>query len=340
MADGRAAGEGEARRRGRARWMAAVVGHASAVVASPLPPGGAVGDENAQEGAQAHNHAVVGAKRAFNDEYGGGAATAEPHRTALLHQNGTPYHPYRKRARTAWSPSRGVHNPQNNPLEPLAARQHIAAQFPEMSDAEVDAALNAHGADIAKAIEHLAALRLARTSGAAAAAAAAEDGPAQQRSAPASPPAEAEAEEDAKLPQTHAAWVDAVVGELQNAANVPRAKSIVDNALTAYGRQVRRRALSSCASAPPSGACSPTAAKTENAILKRAVAIQSARMEQMSAEGRRLNDEVARLNGVCAEQAAEISRLQASNYALAVHLQRASSGNSGGPSPGGHGEAF
>jgi len=239
-----------------------------------------------------------------------------------------------KRARTSPSRLAAAHSQRtHNSLcasSPWVTRDRIAQLFPDMSDADIDAALNAHGADIQKAIEHLANLRLARASSPTeppTTAAAANNNPSppasSTRSAPATPPPEPndenDAANDAALPKTHTEWVDAVVGELQGAADVPSAKSIVSHALTAFERQVKR----------------------ENTILKRAVAIQSARMEQMTSEGRRLNDEVSSLSRVCEEQQAEVQRLHASNYALSVHLQRASTPtNSNAFGPPGDGEAF
>ena len=116
-------------------------------------------------------------------------------------------------------------------------------------------------------------------------------------------------------PQTAEQWVDALVGEMAAAASIPDARGRAGKVLHSFEQFVLSRG----------GGKALEQAQRENAILKRAVQIQNARMQ----EGAGREAEVAGLKAAVAQYQERLRHLEMSNYSLALHLQKAAGGAQG-----------
>jgi hypothetical protein len=202
-----------------------------------------------------------------------------------------------------------------------------------------------------------------------------------------------------KQPQTAEQWTDALVGEMSAARDMPDARGRASKLLAAFEafvsarREQQQRAAAAASTAPSTptgtthggggrvGGSSTPVLQTpggtlrsaddlvrENAILKRAVQVQHARLQQVMAEGggggsgsgsgsggggagaaaamqqqAAENEALRRALGECQQR---VRALETTNYALALHLQRAAFGGNGdggmggggGPGGGGNGD--
>ena len=111
-------------------------------------------------------------------------------------------------------------------------------------------------------------------------------------------------------------WVDSLVREMLAAKDMDDAKVRAARFLRSFEAATMERAGGAGAGAGAAGA--GDLAK-ENAILKRAVQIQSARLAE---QGEKEKD-VAKLREALAQYEQEIRALQISNYSLSVHLKQA-----------------
>jgi hypothetical protein len=283
----------------------------------------------------------------------------------------------------------------------------LCALFPGMDDRVVSGVLAECGSDVDAAIRRLTQLRLEANGGGGAAAggdggssgAGGSDagGSAGAATGPVSAPvseAGGEAAAAGKKPQTGEQWTEALVSEMAAARDLPDARGRASKLLAAFEsfvsarreQQQRAGAGSTAPSTPtarhhPNGGGSSTpilqtpggTARSaddlvrENAILKRAVQVQHARLQQvqMMQEGgggghggggqgggggggsgasaaamhqqQAENEALRRALGECQQR---VRALETTNYALALHLQRAAFGGGGGEGggPGGGGD--
>lgn len=140
----------------------------------------------------------------------------------------------------------------------------------------------------------------------------------QQQSAP--PP------EQPAGPQTADEWTDALVAEMAAARDLPDAKARAAKALTAFEQFVTTRVAGE--QQRKAGNASGAGGRLEevlreNAILKRAVQIQNARMQEAGAR----DAEVAALTATVAQYQERMRSLELSNYSLALHLSKATDGS-------------
>ena len=196
--------------------------------------------------------------------------------------------------------------------------------------------LSEYGDNIDAAIKHLTGLRLSANGDAAAAAAAqrSEGPPAAEQAArlPSGAAAAAAAaehsgsggaaalESPAQPPRLRSAeeWVDAIVAEMGQASDVADARSRAAKVLQAFEHAV----LQHSSKAGKGGAAGDPAAADllrENALLKRAVAIQASRI----AEGAPAEREVAELRAALEGARARLAALEMQNYSLQLHLKQA-----------------
>jgi hypothetical protein len=118
----------------------------------------------------------------------------------------------------------------------------------------------------------------------------------------------------AEGPQTAEQWVDALVGEMAAASSIPDARGRAAKLLHAFERFVQDRGAGGRGGGPRL-----EEALRENAILKRAVQIQNARMQEAGAK----EQELAALKQAVAQYQERLRHLELSNYSLALHLQKA-----------------
>ncbi|KAL6771226.1 hypothetical protein ACKKBF_B34445 [Auxenochlorella protothecoides x Auxenochlorella symbiontica] len=200
----------------------------------------------------------------------------------------------------------------------------LAALFPSMSDQEIAAVLEEYGNDVDAAIKRLNELQL---SGAREAAPSGtppafipgdHPTPGQEQqgqgagglpSAPPSPTAHSAAE-----------WVEEVVREMTAARSVEDARARAARVLEAFERGVILHAAKQDGASPTTRLRAQLQeAGRENALLKRAVAIQNARLQ----DGGAREAEAAALRAELDAARRRIQVLQVQNYSLQVHLQAA-----------------
>jgi len=132
-------------------------------------------------------------------------------------------------------------------------------------------------------------------------------------------------------PQTAEQWTDALVAEMAAAKDVPDAKARAAKALTAFEQFVtahivaaREREAKDAAGGDRAGASSRLGeVQRENAILKRAVQIQNARIQELSSR----EAEVAALKQAVGQYQERLKQMELSNYSLALHLSKATGGS-------------
>ena len=171
--------------------------------------------------------------------------------------------------------------------------------FPMVDDQTIRGVFDACKGDVDSAVARLSALALASTAA---------------RTAPPSPPKAPEPEpvatiETARSPDD---WVGAFVAEMARSSDIPDARQRAARAL---------RAFESFVSARSSRQAEQRADRLEreNLVLKRAVAVQARRLEATDGEK-------AALERTVSAQAERLRRAERTNYALSVHLHRASPG--------------
>lgn len=251
-------------------------------------------------------------------------------------------HPSNKRGRFFGSPAgcrraSPTHSPQaacqtDQPFHPntLAA---LRALFPGMDEQAVTAVLAECGNDIDAAIRRLTQLKIETT-----------DPPNATGAAP-SPPPQATPDRQQQPgssgmqsegygaagaapagPQTADDWVEALVVEMAAAKDIPDAKLRATKVLHAFEQFMSKR-MKKDAGADLGGASTSTSGLQprleevlrENAILKRAVQIQNARMQEAGQK----EEELAGLRQMVAQYQERLRSLELSNYSLALHLQKA-----------------
>jgi chromosome segregation ATPase len=141
--------------------------------------------------------------------------------------------------------------------------------------------------------------------------AAAQDNPQQQEHAQqAAAVAAAAAAAVASGPQTADQWVDALVQEMATAKDIPDARSRAGKLLHAFEQFMTSRSKAEARLEEVS---------RENAILKRAVQIQNAKLQEASAK----DEEITGLKQMLGQYQERLRQMELNNYSLALHLQKA-----------------
>lgn len=128
-------------------------------------------------------------------------------------------------------------------------------------------------------------------------------------------------------PVTPAEWVDALVQSMQQAVDVPDARARAGAALQAFEAAVR----ATLQAKEPQDASQQSqqqlaALQRDNGILKRAVAIQNSRLQDMAGAAQQLASkdvELTELRDTAQQYHDRIQALELSNFTLAQHLRQA-----------------
>jgi hypothetical protein len=118
-------------------------------------------------------------------------------------------------------------------------------------------------------------------------------------------------------------WITLMVDQMSAAGDVADARRRAGEVLQAFEQAVLRHVEGQAAP----GEARAAEAERENALLKRAVAIQAARLQ----EGAGREGEAAALRGALEAARARVAALESHNYSLQVHLKQAADG--GGRDP-------
>jgi len=171
--------------------------------------------------------------------------------------------------------------------------------FPMVDDQTIRTVFDACKGDIDSAVARLSALALASTAA---------------RTAPPSPPRAAPEPEPATIESARSPddWVGAFVAEMARSSDIPDARQRAARALRAFESFVSARSARQADQRADR-------LERENLVLKRAVAVQARRLEATDGEK-------AALERTVSAQAERLRRAERTNYALSVHLHRASPG--------------
>jgi len=184
----------------------------------------------------------------------------------------------------------------------------LRALFPEM-DAGVVARVHAQsGQDLDLAIRRLSAMRL-QTLGSPRES---TESPEPAAEAPPEPHPAASKPLEETTPESGEEWIDAVVGQMAAARDMADARARARTFLEAFERQCRSRCESE-------GSEAKAKLEHDNQILKRAVAIQHARANEMQANA----EEAQHLRKMCAELQEQLKQAELNNYSLSMHLRQA-----------------
>mmetsp|Transcript_19403 Transcript_19403/g.61025 ORF Transcript_19403/g.61025 Transcript_19403/m.61025 type:complete len:234 (-) Transcript_19403:195-896(-) len=169
--------------------------------------------------------------------------------------------------------------------------------FPGMDDETLKHVLDSCAHDIDAAIEKLTSLRVSQLE---------EEEEAEAKRQ------RREAEVRRSQPSTGDEWVSAFVGEMQQSRDVADAKVRAARVLSAFEALVTSRSAEKHAQLDK-----------ENAVLKRAVAIQAQRLAEARDEKQRDAHLISQLRKQADDQTEKLKKAQLSNYSLSVHLRRA-----------------
>jgi len=188
-----------------------------------------------------------------------------------------------------------------------AAAYRLRCLFPMVDDATVRRVLDACAHDVDAAVAQLSALQLARE---------AKAPPPPPPPPPVATPTPPESGDVASY-ETAEEWIGAFVDEMAKSADVADARERASRALRAFEAFV----LARCPPPQPDG---DRVAKMEreNAVLKRAVTIQNARLKAQESE-------IGRLAKKTEDQAEKLKQAETTNYSLSCHLRHSSPGGAG-----------
>ena len=127
---------------------------------------------------------------------------------------------------------------------------------------------------------------------------------------------ESEAEARTGAPSTAQEWVERTVQELSTSADMDDARRKAAKVLQAF-----EQAILAHAKGGPEGSAQLGEIKKENAILKRALAIQNSRLQEAVEK----EAEMQKLREVLTQYQEQMKALESSNYALQVHLKQSHS---------------
>mmetsp|Transcript_64 Transcript_64/g.219 ORF Transcript_64/g.219 Transcript_64/m.219 type:complete len:338 (+) Transcript_64:350-1363(+) len=123
-------------------------------------------------------------------------------------------------------------------------------------------------------------------------------------------------------PQTPEEWVDALVASMQQATDVADARARAAQALQAFEQAVQGAVQATT----PGSQQQLAALQRDNTILKRAVAIQNNRLQDLAGAAQQLaakDTELAELRNVAKQYHDRVQALELSNFSLAQHLKQA-----------------
>lgn len=130
------------------------------------------------------------------------------------------------------------------------------------------------------------------------------------------------------LPVDGAEWVDLLVREMMTATSIDDARSRAGRVLESLEKSISTRASAEVAEGFHKENMmlkeQIEALLRDNAILKRAVAIQHERQKEYDES----NQEVLQLKQLVAQYQEQLRTLEVNNYALTLHLRQAQQGNS------------
>lgn len=197
-----------------------------------------------------------------------------------------------------------------SPFAPSQAVAALVALFPGMDVKTVSTVLAECGDNIEAAIKRLGDLRLTAEEAAAANAAATE-------AAAAAAAAESEGSDlpstsqNPEGPTTAEQWVDFLVGEMASARDMSDARGRAALVLQRFEAFVQRRVKLDEAK--------KVELAKENAILKKAVQIQNAKLQEKAT----VEAENQQLKQLLAQYQEQVRSLEVNNYSLTLHLQKA-----------------
>ncbi|KAG5569515.1 hypothetical protein H5410_059281 [Solanum commersonii] len=125
-------------------------------------------------------------------------------------------------------------------------------------------------------------------------------------------------------------WVDLFVGEMMSASNIDDAKARASQALEALEKTICARATEAACGFQKENMMLKQQLEAliqENAIFKRAVAIQHERQKEFEDRGNELNQ----LKQSVAQYQEQLRTLEVNNYALTMHLKQAQQSNNSIP---------
>ncbi|KAL0429771.1 UNVERIFIED_CONTAM: hypothetical protein Sradi_0603100 [Sesamum radiatum] len=227
---------------------------------------------------------------------------------------------YKKfRCSSATSPVRFTYSPPVH-LSPV---DQLKALFPDMEVQLLEKALKEAGDDLDSAINSLNELHLGYAKGNAGSAT--EENPNMEKGATLTGGNAVPLEEPQfqnNLPVDGAEWVDLLVREMMTATSIDDARSRAGRVLESLEKSISTRAGAEVAEGFHKEQIE--ALLRDNAILKRAVAIQHERQKEYDER----NQEVLQLKQLVAQYQEQLRTLEVNNYALTLHLRQAQQGNS------------
>ncbi|OIS96789.1 PREDICTED: uncharacterized protein LOC109234189 isoform X2 [Nicotiana attenuata] len=221
-------------------------------------------------------------------------------------------------------------------ISSLSALDHLLMIFPDMDKQLVERALEECGDDLDSAIKSLNELRLGsgeNPRSVAGSSSATQDSSSQfftqgtaTTNGETTPAEDLSSAKVVHMDSTE--WVELFVREMMSASNIDDAKARASRALEVLEKSI-------CACATEATACNfqqenimlkqqLEALIQENAILKRAVAIQHERQKEFEDRGHELNQ----LKQSVAQYQEQLRTLEVNNYALSMHLKQAQQSNS------------
>mmetsp|Transcript_9075 Transcript_9075/g.23025 ORF Transcript_9075/g.23025 Transcript_9075/m.23025 type:complete len:242 (-) Transcript_9075:633-1358(-) len=177
--------------------------------------------------------------------------------------------------------------------------------FPGMDDETLRNVLDSCAFDIDAAIEKLTSLRVSQLDDG-------DDRAKRLRSGDNTPHLEVTPPPPPPPPRTADDWVEAFVDEMQQSRDVADAKARAARALSAFEALVTSRTHDKVSQLDK-----------ENAVLKRAVAIQAQRLAEARDDKQRDQHVIAELRKQTHDQNEKLKQAQLSNYSLSVHLRKA-----------------
>mmetsp|Transcript_46180 Transcript_46180/g.117916 ORF Transcript_46180/g.117916 Transcript_46180/m.117916 type:complete len:287 (-) Transcript_46180:178-1038(-) len=211
-----------------------------------------------------------------------------------------------------------------------AVLQHLADLFPQMEKEVICSVLYECGDNIDAAIKRLGELRLSAAKDADAGkhgAAYVQEvqvsvqatGEAPEGDVAAAKPAAAEpAQEGARSADD---WINTVVAEMAAASDMDDARLRAAKVLQTFEQQVQKSTKEAAKGEQAALTGQLAELQRDNGILKRAVQIQNARMQELAEK----DQEVTRLQQMLQQYQEKVTALELSNYSLTLHLRQAES---------------
>lgn len=199
-------------------------------------------------------------------------------------------------------------------LSTLAA---LRAIFPDMDDQTVSNVLAECGDNIDAAIKRLNELKLSTND---------QPNPVNDQPTPAPEPSQQQ-ETSSSSPTSPQQWIDVLVQQMTAASSVDDARQRAANVLQSFEQfTMSRTQLQAAASEEKAQQLQAKLdeALKENHILKRAVQIQNARVQEAAQK----EQEIQHLNQIISQHREQLRQLELSNYSLTLHLQQATHGSS------------